>query len=365
MKKIALCTIGLVTGGIENYLLRFIGFSCNQYEATIICKGGKTGELEGEFKKLGVKIIPVKVGYLNFVALWRLFNLLKKNKYDVVCDFTGDFAAFVLFTSRLAGIPKRITFYRNSHYTFKMSFLKKMFLKIQKSVLNSNATLFLSNSKLAFNVFHPDWQNKKKSKYKIVKNGVPFIPALNKKNIQLRNEFNVPSDYKIIGHVSSFRKQKNHFTILKVAKQLIIDYPKVKFLLIGNGVKEGLSQILKEEGLENVFIMPGVRKDIPQLLNFMDAFIFPSTIEGQPNALIEALLYEVPIFASNISTINDSMPSEVQGNLFEPYDFEAFSTAISGFLKTGKIYDVKKVADWAKKEFNPQIRFKEFLEELI
>ena len=245
----------------------------------------------------------VRIGYLNLFALWKLFKIFKINRYDAICDFTGDFAAFVLFAGRLAGVQKRIAFYRNSRYTFKLNFLKRIFLTVQKMFLNANATLFLSNSELAMDVFHPGWKNKQKTKYKVIKNGVPFKPVTNNNNLQLKNELGIPSDYKIIGHVSSFRKQKNHTTIIKVAKNLIAECPKIKFLLVGKGVKEGLSLQLKDEGLEDYFIMLGVRKDIPQLLGIMDAFIFPSTIEGQPNALIEAMLYEVPVFASNIQTI--------------------------------------------------------------
>lgn len=365
MKKIAFCVLALNTGGIENYLLRFIKYSNKQYEATIICKSDVTGELEDEFKKLGVEIISVKTGYLNLFALWKLSKIFKKNRYDAICDFTGDFAAFILVAGRLADISKRITFYRNSQYTFKMNFLKRIFLTVQKMFLNANATLFLSNSELAMDVFHPGWKNKLRTKYKVIKNGVPFIRGLTNNNLQLKNELCIPSDYKIIGHVSSFRKQKNHTTIIKVAKNLIDEYPKIKFLLIGKGVKEGLSQQLKEEELEDYFIIPGLRNDIPQLLNIMDAFIFPSTIEGQPNALIEAMLYEVPIFASNIPTIEDSTPADVKQNLFPPHDYKAYTNAIKTYLKTGKTYDVKKVSYWARKEFNPEVRFKEFLEELI
>jgi glycosyltransferase involved in cell wall biosynthesis len=234
-------------------------------------------------------------------------------------------------------------------------------------VLCKSATKLLSNSELAFDNFHPGWQKKEKSRYKVIKNGVPYYSDTEDDQNQIdkiKNELGLSLNNFVIGNVSSFRKQKNHSTIIKVAKNLIQEFPNIKFLMIGNLVRQGLYKQLEEEDIQDFFIMPGIRNDIPQLLKLMDTFIFPSTIEGQPNALIEAMLYEVPVFASNISTIQDSTPFEVHTNLFSPYDYQSFSDAIKTYLKTGKTYDVKKVADWAKKEFDPETRFNEFLVEL-
>lgn len=366
MKKVAFVIMGLGSGGIENYLLRFLNHTNELYEPTVISKGSGEGDLKKEYKKIeSLNFFHIPFGYFNLSSFIKLYIFLKKEKFDTICDFTGDFAAFVLLVARIAGVKNRIVFYRNSRYTFKMTIFKQIFLKIQKVILISNTTKVLSNSKLALDIFHPGWKMSRKTNFKIIKNGVPFMSISKVKIAKIKEELNIEFGDKIIGNVSNFRKQKNHTTIVEVAKILIGEYPKVKFLLAGRGVKEGLFQQIKDEGLEQYFIFPGVRDDIPQLLRLLDVFIFPSSIEGQPNALIEAMLYEVPVFASNISTIEDSIPEEVKQNIFSPYDAKAIADAIVLFLKTGKTYNVKKVSDWAKINYNSDFRFGEFFKELI
>ena len=50
----------------------------------------------------------------------------------------------------------------------------------------------------------------------------------------------------------------------------------------------------------------------------MDVFIFPSYNEGQPNALIEATITGLPIVASNIPSIKETVSEEMNQVLFPP-----------------------------------------------
>ena len=296
----------------------------------------------------------------------KLYKVLLKDDYDSICDFTGDFAAFVLLIARFAGIKNRIVFYRGTAYQFSMTIMKWFYVKLLKLILKISAPKILSNSKYALDVFHPGWAKSKQTNFKVIFNGVPYSPVPKSFSAKtLKAELKISEGCFVIGHVGSFRKAKNHLTIINIAKELVKKSSNLRFLLIGHGVSEGLTEQLKKEKLADIFIMPGNRKDIPELLSVMDVFLFPSTDEGQPNALIEAMLFEIPLFASNIPGIMECTPPEVYKNLFQPEDYISYTDAIQAYYETGNTYDVKKVGDWAKKEFNPQVRFKEFLNELI
>ena len=337
----------------------------NSYSATVISTRTSSGALAEDFKNLNINIITQKVGYFNMYSYWKLYRTLKKNNFDTVCDFTGDFGALVLFVSKLAGIKNRIVFYRNSSYTFKMNLLKRLYLKFLKFILRHSATKILSNSQTALETFHPDWKKQSNISFKVIKNGVPYNSLSQDFNKnKLKTDLGIPNNYFVIGNISSFRKQKNHLLIVQVAKAIVNEYSNIRFMLVGKGVAEGLEDILKKEKMEGYFIMPGIRKDIIELLNIMDAFIFPSRIEGQPNALIEAMIYKVPIFASNILPIEECTPEAIKGNLFSPNDYKAYANAIKKFLNERKTYNLEKVSMWAKEEFDPQLRFNEFLKEL-
>lgn len=366
MKKVAFVVIGINSGGIENYLLRFLKYSKSEIEPIVICTKKAEGALIEEFKALNIQIITKKVSYFNLIYFSRLYRFLNSYKFNAICDFSGDFSAFTLLISRMAGIDNRMAFYRNSKFQFKMSSAKWLYVKILKSVLRLSKSKILANSEYALDVFHPEWRKNEKTVYRIIHNGVPYKTLPSNSNGQLlKHSLNIPNNCKVIGHVGNFRKAKNHDTIINIAKSIVSKNKFVRFLLVGNEVKEGITNTLKRNNIESYFIMPGIRKDIPELLNIMDVFLFPSTDEGQPNALIEAMLYEVPVFASNIPTIEECTPKEIKKYLFPPNDHQSISNAILDYLVTEKIYNVKKVSAWAKIEFNPEARFEEFLNELI
>ncbi len=93
----------------------------------------------------------------------------------------------------------------------------------------------------------------------------------------------------LVGNVGRLSTQKNHDMILKVFKELLKVRPESKLLLIGKGpLKNEIVQTIEANGMTNKVIMLENRKDIPELMNAMDVFLFPSKWEGYGNVLLEA-----------------------------------------------------------------------------
>src|SRR5690625_913079 len=118
-KKVVFFVFSLESGGIENYLLRFLTYYQEEISATVYCKSGKTGVLEENFKALGAKIIPFKIGY--FSGIKPIQKELQQHSYEAVVDFTNNFAAVPLWAAKKTGIPKRIAWYRSGNVSFKQT----------------------------------------------------------------------------------------------------------------------------------------------------------------------------------------------------------------------------------------------------
>ncbi|GAB6122621.1 glycosyltransferase [Dysgonomonas termitidis] len=109
----------------------------------------------------------------------------------------------------------------------------------------------------------------------------------------------------VIGNISRFSYQKNHLFLLDIFSIVARCESSALLVLVGSGgelqkrVKEKVLQL----GLKNKVKIMGSRADIPDLLQGMDLFLFPSLFEGLSVAQLEAQ-------ASGLKIINSTSVSE-------------------------------------------------------
>ena len=77
-------------------------------------------------------------------------------------------------------------------------------------------------------------------------------------------------------------------------------------------MQEKIKEMAKEYGIETKVKFLGLREDIPQLLQAMDLFLFPSLFEGLPVTLVEAQAAGLPC------VISDSRQSQSSGVAGDP-----------------------------------------------
>jgi len=365
MKKtssIVFFTTSLDSGGLENYLLRFLEHKASAFKRIIIfCKGGKGGQLQDKYLAIpNVEIHLKQISFFNPLDYLYLYQFLKNNQVDAVCDFTGNFAGLILWTAKKAGVNKRVAFYRGSDNHFQESKLRLMYDKFVKNLVYKNATNILSNSKTALNFFYPNkWENN--SRFEVIYNGINSEPFIEEKE-NIRKEFNIPLDAFVVGHTGRYNSAKNHKTIIKVAIELCKKHDDIYFLMCGNGVKDNLQDRVERESLSDKIILSNNRSDIPKFLKTLDCFYFPSITEGQPNSLIEAMVSGRSIVASDIDPIKESLPSDFVSELVPPLSVakakERILSIYNGYSNS------QRLQSWAIKKYDSTKLFRQFLEQL-
>lgn len=354
----------LDSGGLENYLLRFLEYKASDFNNIVVfCKGGTAGQLEQRYSSIAnVFIYKRKISFFNPMDYVHLYRFFKKRKIETTCDFTGNFAGLILFTSYLAKIKKRVTFYRGSSNHFNESNLRLLYNKFVKNLTFKYATVILSNSKSAFDFFFSnDWRND--SRFQVIYNGINPKPFMDEKE-DLRYELNIPKDAFVVGHTGRYNTAKNHRTIIKVAIELCKKYNDIYFLLCGNDVLDNLELMVKREELENRIILQNNRDDIPKVLNTIDCYYFPSITEGQPNALIEAMISGVPFVASNIEPIKEAVPDVLHPFLVPPMDEELAKKYILEIKNNMELKRKMIRVEWASEKYNAEKRFGDFFKAL-
>lgn len=337
----------LGVGGIERYLLRVIQAMDPAYWAhEVLCKSGYAGELASEYEKAKVPIHLCRQEYFSPSSWWRLRHIIRQGCFDVVCDFTGDFAGIPMTMARLVGVPKRITWYRSSDVHYRRGF-RDLYARFIRMLVRQNSTDILSNSKANLDAFHPGWE-KHNGVFEVIANGVPVEPFASgeQRRKKVRDLLGVSIDTQIIGHVGSFRYAKNHECILKAAAIVCAQHDNVLFMLVGDGeLRPMIADEIERLNLRDRFLLLGNRSDVPDLLQGMDLFFFPSRVEGLPNALIEAMLSRLPFVTSDIPAILETIPPACHAYAVNPNDFVLAARRIIERLHDPKPHLIQEAAE--------------------
>jgi len=364
-KKVLFIIPTIDAGGIEMYLLRFLKQFSSQINATVLVRNKKsTGQLIDQYRELGVSIVFFPLGYINFIKLWRFKQYLEKENFETICDFNGNFAGSSMLVSAITNVPVRLTFYRQSTNHFNTySLLKRMYNHLQNRLVFRFATRILSNSAAALNNFYlNEWLSN--TKFKVIYNGVNAeLFTMERDQLLIRNMLQIPNSSYVIGHIGRFDKSKNHELLLRLASILLYDNDSYHFVFCGDGTQM-LADRCKQLGIQSNVTLLGYRSDVENVLASLDLFIFPSYTEGQPNALIEALIAGIPVITSDIQPIREVIPNDLFPYSHPPDDINSFVKSVQLFRSEGVPYSVRTVTNTSISKFNYMDRFADFFKEL-
>lgn len=223
--------------------------------------------------------------------IWKLKQLSKG--YDILY-VNGNSATSILEMTAaiLAGVKKRYVHNHNSETTHPL--LNKLFLPLFRySYTKAFACSLLAGEWL----FGNEGKN-----FMVLKNAVDVerFKFDAKIRAKIRKSLGLNNDVEIIGHVGKMVKAKNHVFMIRVFLHLLKGSSQRVLLLVGDGImREEIEKNAKEMGIYNNIIFLGMRNDIPELLQAMDIFLFPSIFEGLPLAVLEAQAAGLPCYLSN------------------------------------------------------------------
>lgn len=179
-----------------------------------------------------------------------------------------------------------------------------------------------------------------KAKIKVIYNGVDNEVFNSDVNTDyLFDEFKVPKDSVRVGMIGRVNAWKGQLDFLKAAAPLLEKQPKLYLFLVG-GVFKGEEQrivALKQfvVGLPHHerIIISGFRNDTPNLHNFFDIFVLPSTRpDPLPTVVLEAMATGKPVVGYQHGGITEMVEKNRNGLLARPNDPNLLGNEISKLI---------------------------------
>jgi glycosyltransferase involved in cell wall biosynthesis len=138
-----------------------------------------------------------------------------------------------------------------------------------------------------------------------------------------------PHQGHVIGNVARLVEQKDQRALVDAAPAILERFPHARFVVVGDGPLRGE---LEERAARLPFEFLGARPDVPALLAGFDVFAFPSLFEGLCLAVIEAQAAGVPVVATPVGGIRETVVEGETGVLVPQRDPAALAAAVCRLL---------------------------------
>jgi len=333
--------------GAERVILTTAKNIDRKFNIILICtrsNDGTSSELMERAKEIGIQVIPVDInGKIDVKAIYNIRKILIKNHVKILHSYDFKSNLYGLFASINLDIKRVIT----AGGTTRDSLVKKFYMFIDEAF-----TYKYYNNIIA--VSHEICErltkrNIGKGRIIVIENGID--PSLyDDETYEGNNHEPLPIDKskRVFAVIGRLFPDKGHRFFLQAFSHVVQNNSLNIALLIGDGPSEEDIKIqIKDLKLENNVFLCGVRKDMKYIYNNVDYIVMPSLTEGLPYVLLEAMLYKVPILATDVGGISSLVKNDVTGYLVPPGDVESLKNDMNKMLN-----NPEKIKTMAENAYN-------------
>jgi glycosyltransferase involved in cell wall biosynthesis len=170
-------------------------------------------------------------------------------------------------------------------------------------------------------------------------NGVDSHSLRADRGAGLRELFGWPADTQIIGTIANVRVSKGYDHLVRAARRVVDHIPTARFIAAGDIdpiLGAPILKLVEDLGLKEHVRFLGFRADVPQLLRDFDLFVLPSTSEGFPLALLEAMTCGKAVIATRCGGPEELVRDGVNGHLVPVGDVESLAERIVTVLSNAE-----------------------------
>lgn len=323
----------LPVGGAETLMVNLIrGLDPARFSAEVAClkELGPLGE------RLVEEGVPVHSGLLagkhDLRVLPRLISLMRRRRIDAVVTVgAGDKMFWGRLAAHFAGVPVVASALHSTGWPDGVGRLNRMLTPL------TDAFIAVAEPHGRFLVEHERFPE---AKVRVIPNGVDterFVPTPHSSAV--REELGVGTNTPLVGILAALRPEKNHSLFLKAAARVRAATPDACFVVIGDGPERAAIEaearrlgLLTDTPSESALRMLGSRDDVPALLAALDVLALTSHNEANPVSLLEAMSCGVPVVATDVGSVRESVVEGRTGFVVAPGDEVLLAERITSLI---------------------------------
>jgi glycosyltransferase involved in cell wall biosynthesis len=276
-------------------------------------------------------------------GLWRLWELLRREKFDVIETFTHDSNMLAMPLAWLARVPVRIA----THHGI-VAGIPRWRENLHAWMINNNiahyivAVSAMTRQKLLDEGIRAEH-------IVVIQNGIAPVPLEGVNRSQVRKEAGMGQDDLILLAVGRLVYSKAHEVLIAAMPAVLKKFPNAKVGICGDGVlRADLEAQIQSLSLSDSVKLLGTSDNVAKFLASADVFVMPSLWEGLPIALLEAMSAGLPVIATKVEGVEEVIVEGEHGLLVPIKDAGALANAIIQLLAAPQLRHKMGAASKAK-----------------
>ncbi|TWT94077.1 putative glycosyltransferase EpsF [Botrimarina colliarenosi] len=321
-------------GGAETLLVNLVRrLDPTRFAPEVVClkERGPLGDTLAE------EGFPVHYGLLkgkyDLRVLPRLTELMRRRKIDAVVTVgAGDKMFWGRLAARCAGVPVVAAALHSTGWPDGVGRLNRLQTPL------TDAFIAVAEPHGRFLV---EFERFPDSKVRVIPNGVDverFAPPQG--SMAIREELGVGPTTPLVGILAALRPEKNHELFVAAASRIRHAVPEAQFVVIGEGPERrsieeaatllGLYDPTNPQG--SALKLLGNRDDVPSVLAALDVLTLTSHNEANPVSILEGMSCGLPVVATNVGSVSESVIEGQTGWLVPPGDKKLLAERVTDLL---------------------------------
>jgi len=278
----------------------------------------------------------------HFTSLWRLYRLMKAQRFDIVHVHTPVAAVLGRLAAAWAGVPHVVYTAHGFYFHERMRpWARRSVVAVEKLLGRCCTDVLLSQSRedvdttIREGIIAPE-------RVRWIGNGVE-VERFRAASLDptLRASLGLKPQERVVGFIGRLVREKGVEALLRALARVRGRLPEVRLLVVGDslqgerdrGAKNRVRALIEQLDLGRTVVLAGQREDVPALLKLMDVFTLPSHREGMPRSVLEAMASGLPVVATDIRGCREEVVDGQTGHLVPVGDVEALSEALLALLQ--------------------------------
>lgn len=271
-------------------------------------------------------------GKWDLAVVPRLAKLMRSRRADAVITVgAGDKMFWGRLAAYLAGVPVIGSALHSTGWPDGVGRLNRLLTPI------TDAFIGVAES---HGTFLHEFERFPKQKVHVIRNGVDCdrFSASEANRLEVRSELGLKADVPLVGIVAALRSEKNHTLLVRAAAKLREKHPELNWIVVGDGPeRKTIESLARELLIDDRIHLLGTRHDTPRLVSALDVFTLCSLNEASPVSILEALACEVPVAATDVGSVSETVLPNETGFLFESENVSGMCDAVDRLISDSQL----------------------------